>query len=338
MKHKTIASTRCLGAAAATLLALLAALPPARAACQYRRTATIPMSWKDELPHLDGRINGTPVEMIVSTGTSGIIVPSGLADELKLPQRRNNQVWIGSAGRAQGYDARVEDIDFATVHWHNTTLPVALMPDSRKVLVGGSFLFQSDLEMSADSLKFYEASDCDDVPLAYWADGVPFTPMEEWGNERRIVITVAINGKPVRALIDSGLATSRIDLPMARRLGFDDRAADVSAVGGADPAKPATAWVVTFDTFTIDEETVHHPHLVVTDVWGKLRHVSRGADEVRQVDDQASLMLGADFLKAHRVLFARSQHRMYFSYVGGPLFGKPTEAAAMAATDAQPPR
>ena len=42
------------------------------------------------------------------------------------------------------------------------------------------------------------------------------------------------------------------------------------------------------------------------------------------------MLLGADFLKAHRVLFARSQHRLYLSYVGGPLFNVSTEAATPA--------
>jgi hypothetical protein len=32
------------------------------------------------------------------------------------------------------------------------------------------------------------------------------------------------------------------------------------------------------------------------------------------------MLLGADFLRAHRTLVAHSQHRLYFTYVGGPVF------------------
>ena len=32
------------------------------------------------------------------------------------------------------------------------------------------------------------------------------------------------------------------------------------------------------------------------------------------------MLLGADFLRAHRTLVAHSQRRLYFTYVGGPVF------------------
>ena len=35
---------------------------------------------------------------------------------------------------------------------------------------------------------------------------------------------------------------------------------------------------------------------------------------------QADMLLGADFLRAHRVLVARSQRKMYFTYAGGTVF------------------
>ncbi|HEY9025907.1 MAG TPA: retroviral-like aspartic protease family protein [Burkholderiaceae bacterium] len=320
--HDTISAHAC---AHLTLLAALAALAlpdAALAACKYRRTVSIPVSWKAGLPHIDGSINDTPVEMIVDTGTSGVLLPSGLADELQLPQRRNDAVWVGPEGRTQGYDARIRDVAFGPVRWHNTTLPVNLNPKGRTVQVGGTFLLQDDLEMSAERITFFQADGCGDEPLAYWAAGVPWTAMEEWGNERRIFITVQIDGKPVRALVDSGSPVSRLDLPAARRLGFDEHGAGVTAVPGHD------SWVATFDTFTIDEETVRHPHLVVADVWGGRRKAALGIVEAKEAADEPPLLLGADFLKAHRVLFARSQHRMYLSYVGGPLFGLPTQEAA----------
>lgn len=306
-------------------LALVAMAQAAQAACKYRRTVSIPMTWQSGTPHIDGRINGTPVEMVVATGTSGVLIPSGLADELELPLRRNDQVWVGSDGRSQGFDARIKYVDFGPVHWHNTTLPVNRDPAGRSVAVGGTFLLQDDLEMSADRLNFFQAEGCDDAPLAYWAADVPWTAMEEWGNERRIYITVQLDGKPIRALVDSGSTVSRLDLPAARRLGFDEHAAGVTPVPGHE------SWIATFDTFAIDDETVHHPHLVVTDVWGRRRQAALGIDEVKEAADEPPLLLGADFLKAHRVLFARSQHRMYLSYVGGPLFGMPTQEAARTA-------
>ena len=34
------------------------------------------------------------------------------------------------------------------------------------------------------------------------------------------------------------------------------------------------------------------------------------------------MLLGYDFLRSHRVLVAHSQHRIYFTYSGGPVFAR----------------
>jgi hypothetical protein len=33
-----------------------------------------------------------------------------------------------------------------------------------------------------------------------------------------------------------------------------------------------------------------------------------------------SMLLGADFIRAHRIYIAKSQGKLYFSYNGGPIF------------------
>ena len=35
------------------------------------------------------------------------------------------------------------------------------------------------------------------------------------------------------------------------------------------------------------------------------------------------MLIGADFLRAHRVLVSHSQRKMYFTYLGGPVFAPP---------------
>jgi hypothetical protein len=35
------------------------------------------------------------------------------------------------------------------------------------------------------------------------------------------------------------------------------------------------------------------------------------------------MLLGADFLRAHRVLVSHSQRKMYFTYLGSPVFAMP---------------
>jgi hypothetical protein len=46
---------------------------------------------------------------------------------------------------------------------------------------------------------------------------------------------------------------------------------------------------------------------------------------------QPDMLLGSDFLRAHRVLVARSQRKMYFTYAGGTVFlGAPSKGCNQA--------
>ena len=45
-----------------------------------------------------------------------------------------------------------------------------------------------------------------------------------------------------------------------------------------------------------------------------------GSRVSRNVVQEQPMLLGLDFLRAHRVLVAHSQRKLYFTYVGGPVF------------------
>jgi hypothetical protein len=47
------------------------------------------------------------------------------------------------------------------------------------------------------------------------------------------------------------------------------------------------------------------------------------------------MLLGADFLRAHRLLVAHSQQKIYFTYAGGPVFRR---AGAPDSSDPAAPR
>jgi hypothetical protein len=59
--------------------------------------------------------------------------------------------------------------------------------------------------------------------------------------------------------------------------------------------------------------------MIIADIFGSARDEMRGRAR-DALDDQPEMILGADFLQSHRVLFANSQRRLYFSYTGGPIF------------------
>jgi hypothetical protein len=69
--------------------------------------------------------------------------------------------------------------------------------------------------------------------------------------------------------------------------------------------------VARFDTVAIGNELIRDP---------KLRMQDYVADMARSRQEPPDLILGADFLKTHRVFVSRSQDKVYFSYTGGQVF------------------
>jgi tetratricopeptide (TPR) repeat protein len=103
---------------------------------------------------------------------------------------------------------------------------------------------------------------------------------------------------------------------MAERLGFRASAKNIEATSSAQGIgwRPMESWIAEFDQLDVGGEQIHKPRLTVTDIG-------------MTVD----LILGADFFLSHRVYVAHDQHRLYFTYNGGPVFR--LEATASAATE-----
>jgi hypothetical protein len=79
---------------------------------------------------------------------------------------------------------------------------------------------------------------------------------------------------------------------------------------------------VRFDTFTIGDETIKNTKLIVADLWKNNKLEETGTRLGSESHDLGlpRMLLGADFLHAHRVFVANSMGLMLFSYTGGPVF------------------
>jgi clan AA aspartic protease (TIGR02281 family) len=328
--------------AAACLLALAGALsgPNAGATekCRLAKVGSIPLAWDGLQPHVEGSINGTPVSMTIDTGSDDMTLMGGMARRLGLSLSVLNMETMGVGGNARTFRAHASEVSIGKAQWHNVNLFAVEDARSDGVIVGARFLLKLDLEMKDGELAFYEATNCKDAWLGYWGDDVTAAPMERVASDDdRVAVQVRVNGQPLRALVDTGAEVSIIDLKAARKLGFDPataKKARTELVGFGTRA--LAGWEARFDTFEIGDETVRHPHLQVHDLYGHAREDSTSGRELGQINRQPEMILGADFLKSHHVLFAVHQEKMYFSYVGGNLFNAPTAVEAPAAAASLP--
>ena len=299
-------------------LVLLAAASPAFGAepdakrCQYLSLATLPVRYSGPGLEIttDGKIEGKPATMLVDTGAWETLLTRTGADRHGLFMRNTGATAEGVGGYARVYNAMVRDFSVGpakAARGYIRVLDDFGTPPSYDGIIGAPFLLQSDLEISlaTKELRFFRPYNCSkDSFLAYWDENAVVVPFASTFSRRdNPEFEVLLNGKTLRALIDTGAASSFVTSDGARRAGLKldapgvERAGHVMGVGEDKVAR----WTATFDTLQIGAETI--------------RNVPIGVLDANHLD--IDLLLGADFLRSHRVLFAMSQRKLYLSYVGG---------------------
>jgi predicted aspartyl protease len=306
-----------LGALAALLLApLLSRAAGDAGSCRYVPVAKLPIEYSDATHRaiVMGTVNGKSTRMIVDTGAYATAFFRSGAERLGLPLDMTGKYSSGIGGASVNYVTRVDDFSVGIAH--SGRAPIQVIGNSSKpdgdALVGADFLLQTDMELSlADKyLQFFRASGCGDTYLAYWdsnAMEIPFTGKE--GRSNKPYVTVELNGVKLTAILDTGAPHSSVTRHGAELAGIrvDDPGVRKGGKTGGIGDERVDTWFATFDSFSIGPESMKHVELAVHDE----ASIGRGAVE---------MLLGADFLRAHRILFAMSQDRLYMSYLGGDPF------------------
>lgn len=297
--------------------AVLGALPGAAgaASCSYAQAASFPLRYTGpglEVT-LDGEINGSPASLLVDTGSFSIFLTQTGVERHKLPLRYTMGYVTGVGGNAKIAHSRVRDMAAGPVHSGKAEMDVITKTGyvpSYDAIIGAPFLLQVDTELSLSDkvLKMYTGSGCGDTFLAIWdedAIDVPFVRGYEKGKIPHF--KVKVNGHELNAMIDSGAGRSTIELEAARRAGVTLEGPGVTPL--ADTAgvgeRKVHQWSARLESLSIGTETISKPVLTIMDTDGRTNE---------------DVILGTDFLRAHRVLFAMSQGKLYLAYLGGDVF------------------
>ena len=99
-------------------------------------------------------------------------------------------------------------------------------------------------------------------------------------------------------------------------------------------------WTAPFQSFAIGTETAKDVRLPFSEVFRDANYASLGSHIPTKGEGAQQMLLGVDFLRAHRVLVSHSQKRIYFTHNGGPMFASASspEAKADSAGGESPPR
>jgi predicted aspartyl protease len=314
-------------AAAVVLAAALA--PRANADCELSDFLDVPVKVADLWAVAEVKINGHPARMIIDSGSSDNNIDAVSAQAFGLEMDIDPKfVAQGSNGEFREQMGTAREFEMAGYKIKNVAFMIggAQIGGGVQGLLGQELLSAADIDFDygAGFVRFVRPKDCGGQALAYWAKPDQFFGMVEVRSSdpdlKDITGVAEVNGVKVRVLFDTGGGDSTLSLAAAKRAGIsptDPGAVDAGDLGGLGRKRVAT-WVVPVKSFAIGGEEIRNTKLRIGD-W-------TGADRT-----YADMILGGDFFVSHHVYLANSQHRIYFTYNGGPVFDLTAKPAAAAA-------
>jgi predicted aspartyl protease len=314
-------------AAAAIGLALAGSAAAAESKCKVTRIAEWPLRAESYRPVFDGAINGQKVGILIDTGSAMSFVRRSEAVRLGLTRYETPGTRvIGMGGETHAESVHIDEFRIGQgvrKGWEVLVAGEHGFSSDTAVILGDDYFQRVDVEfdLANNAVRLYETRDCGGVSLAYWATEPAGEVPIEAGS--RIWLSIAINGKPVRAELDSGSSASVLSKADAARLGVTPQSPG-AVVGGCYldgiGGRRIDSWIGQFESFAIGNEIIRNPRIRFADLFKHMTYTETGSRLPTRFVDEPDMLLGADFLRAHRVLVARSQRKMYFTYAGGTVF------------------
>jgi clan AA aspartic protease (TIGR02281 family) len=300
--------------------------------CELRQIAQWPLREHHYRPVVDATINGQKVGVLIDTGAGVSLIERSAARKLGLKTMsvRGFRVF-GVGGESQAEQAAIDELKIGDATYRNWVALVAgetESPGDITLVLGYDFLHQMDIELDLPqkAMRLFEPRGCERASLAYWSNDAVMLPLE---SGKKLLVTVRINGKPLVAELDSGTTFSSLSLEGALQVGVTPETPGLVS-GGCSTGFGrfrVDKWIAPFESFAIGDELIRSPKMRFGDLWQYTKREETGSFIARRIADLPDMLLGADFLRAHRVYIANSQGRLYFSYVGGTVFpatpGKP---------------
>jgi predicted aspartyl protease len=336
---------RIFAAAAAAIGLALAGGAAAESKCKVARIAEWPLREGHRLPILDGAIDGQKIGIMLDTGAEISLVRLSAAKSLGLTRHKAlGRRIVSIAGEGQAEFVHIDEFRIGQgvrKHWEVLVAgEQGFRQDDVAVLLGDDFFQQVDVEfdLAHNAVRLYETKDCEGMSLAYWAtEAAGEVPIESGS---RIWLTVEINGKPVRAALDSGASASVLSKADAARLGVTPASPGTvagSCLTDGDSKRTLESWIGQFESFAIGNERIRNPRIRFADLYKHMTYTETGSRLPTRLAGQPDLLLGADFLRSHRVLVARSQRKMYFTYAGGTVFpSTPSKGCSQSSSEPRP--
>jgi len=344
VKNRVDIVSRVVGAA---MVGIAALNQPALAHCQIGQVAEIPVETARNRPLARAEINGQSISVLIDTGASQSVMWRPAAARLGLHLTAGPQAvrTYGVGGESRLDATLIKELRLDKFTARDVHIPVSGDRDADfEMVLGEDFWSVTSLELDLKHhfVRMLDPKGCKFDQLAYWAKTYSMADLlAPPGGARKILVKVLLNGRTVRAQLDSGAAVSVVSKWVADQTGapYQSASAELTGVG----VKSLESWLGRFQTFSLGDETINNVQLRLAELGKNMKAQELGSRIEVAAVDVPDMLLGADFLHSHRVLIDNATRKMVFTYEGGPVFetSKPAQPSAVepsspAAPQAQP--
>jgi len=320
--------------AAIALCSILLVSPvQATEGCKLGKVAELAVTMAGTRPLINAKINNQEARFVLDSGAFYSMISEATAAEynLKLKAAPYGLRLQGIGGAVTTQLATVKDFDIAGALIHNVEFLVGGSEVGSGGLLGQNFLHQWDVEydFSKGVVRLFKPEGCRKTRLAYWiAPGQAYSETDIESAAKSGVHTIGegyVNGHRIRVMFDTGAYNSVLSLRAAARAGIkiDSPGVVEAGYGSGIGRGMVKTYIATASSFKIgDDEEIQNARLRIEDF-----------DLV-----DTDMLLGSDFFVSHHVFVSNSQHKLYLTYNGGPVFNLPTTISATAAQAAVAPK
>ena len=288
---------------------------PARAKCELKKVAELPITMEGLRPTIAVQFNGKPARLLVDSGAFYSIITAATAAEygLKLSPAPFGLRVKGIGGYVDMSVTTVKDFGLVGATLHNIEFLVGGSEVGGAGVLGQNLLQRFDVEydLAHGAIRLFKTEGCSKALLAYWnAPGQAYSVLGINGIDPHDPHTTGdayVNGKEIRVMFDTGAYNSILSLKAAERAGVKVDSPGVVEAGFSSGAGRGRvkSYLAHFDSFKIgDSEEIKNTRLLIGDIG---------------ISDDG-MLLGSDFFVSHRIFVSNREHKMFITYNGGPVF------------------
>lgn len=283
--------------------------------CKLSKVLDLPVTIGNMHPRAAVKINGVDAVLVVDTGASWNTLSRSNADQYKLHLKEfpPNLQTYGVNGAIQASLGVAKEFTIAGVTMKRMDFIVGGSEIGANGIIGRNLLFFKDLELDLANgmVRLMDADKCEHANLAYWVKpggNYSFADLD-WASQDQllppVIVDAYVNGNKIRAMVDSGATFSVLKLRVAERAGVKSDSPGVIDGGrfGGAGRRLIESYIGPFSSFKIGDEEIKNTRLRFADI-----------------DTDADMLLGADFMLSHHIYIAKAARRMFFTYNGGPVF------------------